>query len=67
MNAADDLGVDGAEYAELAGAFWGGISAATVGLGLLGTSTWLFVTGEDPERYDDVGSTAGQGIAGGGR
>jgi len=48
----EDVSVNGAEYAELAGAFWGGISAAVVGVGLVSTSAVLFATGEDPERYD---------------
>jgi hypothetical protein len=33
LDPVDDVGVDGAEYAELAAAFWGGIGAAVVGAG----------------------------------
>ncbi len=50
--AAADVGVNGAEYAELAAAFWGGISAAVVGAGLVGVGGVLMATGEDPDRYD---------------
>lgn len=47
---------DGAEYAALASEFYGGITAAVVGVGLGATSAWLFATAEDEERYDRLGT-----------
>ena len=52
--AAAAVGVNGAEYAELAAAFWGGISAVVVGAGLIGVGGVLVATGEDPTRYDGL-------------
>ena len=60
---AEDIGVNGAEYAELAGAFWGGIGAAVVGVGLVATSAVLFSTGEDPDRYDALAVPGSVGVA----
>jgi|GEM_PF-1097084 len=60
---ADDVGVNGAEYAELAGAFWGGIGAAVVGAGLVATSAMLFSMGEDPDRYDALAAPATVGAS----
>lgn len=48
-----DVSVNGAEYAELASWFYGGIGAVVVGAGLAAAGGYFFATGRDP---DDVGA-----------
>jgi len=54
-----DVGVDGAQYAELAAALWGGVGAAVVGVGFVTTSAVLFATGDDPARYEGLVEAGG--------
>jgi hypothetical protein len=54
VDGAGNVSVDGAEYAELSVAFYGGVSAAVAATALAVTSVVLFATGDDPGRYDDA-------------
>jgi hypothetical protein len=48
VDAAANVEVNGAEYAELAVEFWGGVSAGVVAVGLGAASVYLFASGDDP-------------------
>jgi TolB-like protein len=50
--AGTEFEANGAEYAELGTAFYGGIAGLAAAAGLAGTSAYFFATGEDPDRYD---------------